>query len=71
MPNLASAAWAIYSPSHTLLHHSGVCVGAATNNQAEYDAVIGHPRQMECQNAITVINHVQWWHSKGQNNEGN
>ena len=32
--NLASAAWAIFTPLHTL-------VGNATNNQAEYDAVHG------------------------------
>jgi ribonuclease HI len=41
--NLASAAWAIYTPSHVLLHSSGICLGSATNNQAkyEYDVIIG------------------------------
>jgi ribonuclease HI len=39
--NLASAAWALYTPSHELLHSSGICLGSATNNQAEYTAVIG------------------------------
>jgi ribonuclease HI len=39
--NLASAAWALYSPSHDLLHTSDICLGSATNNQAEYTAVIG------------------------------
>jgi ribonuclease HI len=39
--NLASAAWALYTPSHELLHSSGICLGSATNNQEEYIIVIG------------------------------
>ena len=39
--NLASAAWALYTPSHEMLHSSGICLGSATNNQAEYTVVIG------------------------------
>jgi ribonuclease HI len=39
--NLASTAWALYTPSHEMLHSSGICLGSATNNQAEYTAVIG------------------------------
>jgi ribonuclease HI len=39
--NLASAAWALYTPSHVLLHSSGICLGSTTNNQDEYDVVIG------------------------------
>jgi ribonuclease HI len=39
--NLASAAWALYTPSHEMLHSSGICLGSMTNNQAEYTAVIG------------------------------
>jgi ribonuclease HI len=39
--NLASATWALYSPSHILLHSNGICLGSNTNNQAEYDIVIG------------------------------
>jgi hypothetical protein len=39
--NLASTAWALFTPMHTLIHSSGVCVGSATNNQVEYDVVIG------------------------------
>ena len=39
--NLASAAWALYTPSHEMLHFSGICLGPATNNQAEYTAGIG------------------------------
>ena len=40
-PNLASAAWVIYSPLHELVHIDGMCLGVATNNQAEYDDVTG------------------------------
>jgi ribonuclease HI len=39
--NLASAAWALYTPSHEMLHLSSICLGSATNNQAEYIVVIG------------------------------
>ena len=39
--NLASAAWALYTPSHELLHSSGICLGPATNNQTEYTVFIG------------------------------
>jgi ribonuclease HI len=38
--NLASAAWALYTPSHILLHSSGICLGSGTKNQVEYDVVI-------------------------------
>ena len=39
--NLASATWALYTPSHVLLHSSGICLGSSTNNQVEYNVVIG------------------------------
>jgi ribonuclease HI len=39
--NLTSAAWALYTPSHEMLHSSGICLGSTTNNQAEYTAFIG------------------------------
>ena len=38
--NLASAAWALYTPSHILLHSNGIFLGPTTNNQAEYDVII-------------------------------
>jgi ribonuclease HI len=38
--NLASTAWVIYSPSGQLLSSGGSCLGPATNNLAEYSAVI-------------------------------
>ena len=40
-PNLASTAWVLYSPSNELIHLDGICIGTATNNHVEYDAVIG------------------------------
>jgi ribonuclease HI len=39
--NLSSAALVLYSPSHELLHSSGICLGSATNNQAKYTVIIG------------------------------
>jgi ribonuclease HI len=39
--NLASVAWALYTPSHEMIHSSGIYLGSATNNQAEYTAIIG------------------------------
>jgi ribonuclease HI len=38
--NLASAAWEIYAPTNKLVSLRGVCLGRATNNIAEYSAVI-------------------------------
>jgi len=38
--NLAFAAWAIYAPTNELISLRGVCLGQATNNIAEYSAVI-------------------------------
>jgi ribonuclease HI len=38
--NLASAAWAIYAPTNELISLRGVCLGRATNNIAEYSAII-------------------------------
>ena len=38
--NLTSAAWVLYSSSHDLISSGAVCIGLATNNIAEYEAVI-------------------------------
>jgi ribonuclease HI len=38
--NLASTAWAIYTPTNELVSLRGVCLGRATNNIAEYSVVI-------------------------------
>ena len=39
--NLAAVTWVIYHPDRSPLCSNGVCIGSVTNNQAEYDAVIG------------------------------
>jgi ribonuclease HI len=39
--NLSSAAWALYTPSHELLHSRDICLVSSTNNQAKYIVVIG------------------------------
>ena len=39
--NIALATWALYTPSHELLHSSGICLGSTTNNQVEYTAIMG------------------------------
>ena len=38
--NLTSAAMALYTPSHKMLHSSGIYLGTTTNNQAKYTVVI-------------------------------
>ena len=38
--NLASVAWVIYSPSGQLVAVGGACLGPASNNVAEYKAII-------------------------------
>ena len=39
--NLASASWVLYSPTSDLVRSGGACLVLATNNLAEYHAVIG------------------------------
>jgi ribonuclease HI len=38
--NLSSTAWGIYAPTNELISLRGVCLSRATNNIAEYSAVI-------------------------------
>ena len=38
---LALAAWVLYSLAHDLVSSGAVCIGLATNNSTEYQAVIG------------------------------
>jgi ribonuclease HI len=39
--NLASSAWALYTPTHEMLHSNGIHLGPTTNNQVEYTTFIG------------------------------
>ena len=41
--NLASSSWALYTPTYSLLWQAGVCIGHATNSQAEYTTVTRLP----------------------------
>jgi ribonuclease HI len=38
--NIASVAWAIYTPTNKLISLRGVCLGRATNNIVEYSVII-------------------------------
>jgi ribonuclease HI len=38
--NLSSIVWEIYAPKNELVSLQGVCLGRATNNIAEYSAII-------------------------------
>ena len=38
--NLASVYWVLYSPAEYLVNLGAVCIGPATNNIVEYEAVI-------------------------------
>jgi len=38
--HLASATWALYNSDGELFASSGICLGQATNNIAEYNAVV-------------------------------
>ena len=39
--NLASTTWVLYSPAEDFVSSGAVCIGPATNNIVEYEAVIG------------------------------
>ena len=39
--NLDSDTWVLYSPAHDLVSLGAVCIGPATKNIVEYQAVIG------------------------------
>ena len=38
--NLSSATWVIYNPTGELINLQGVCLGSATNNVADYSAIL-------------------------------
>ena len=68
--NLASAAWVLYSPTEYLVNSGAVCIGPATNNIVEYEAVISILTEassqdvhdlvvlMESQLMVRHLNHV-------------
>ena len=53
--NLASAAWVFYSPAHDLVSSWVVCIGPATNNIIEYQAVIGLLTEASSRNVHDLV----------------
>ena len=53
--NLASATWVLYSPDHDLISSGAVCIGPATNNIAEYQAVIGLLTEAASRNIYDLV----------------
>ena len=53
--NLASAAWVLYSPADDLVSSKAVCIGPATNNIAEYRAVIGLLTEAASQDVHSLV----------------
>ena len=53
--NLALVAWALYSPAKDLFSSGVVCIGLATNNIAEYRAVIGLLTEASSQDVHNLV----------------
>ena len=53
--NIASAAWVLYSPAEYLVSSGVVCIGPATNNIAEYEAVIDLLTEAASQNVHDLV----------------
>ena len=53
--NLTSVAWVLYSPAYNLVSSGAVCIGPATNNIAEYQAVIGLMTEATSQDVRNLV----------------
>ena len=53
--NIALASWFLYSPAEDLVSSGVVCIGPATNNIAEYQAVIGILTKATSQNVRNLV----------------
>ena len=53
--NLASATWVLYSPAEDLVSSGAVCIGLATNNIAEYEAVISLLSEVASQDVHDLV----------------
>ena len=53
--NLASTAWVLCSPTEDLVSSGAVCIGPATNNITEYEAVIGHLTEATSQDVCDLV----------------
>ena len=59
--NLASAAWVLYSLAEYLVSSGAVFIGLATNNIAEYEAVIDFLTEASFQDVHDLV--VLWTHN--------
>ena len=53
--NIASAAWVFYSPTEDLVNSGAVCIGPATNNITEYQAIIGLLTEATSQDVCNMV----------------
>ena len=53
--DLASAAWVLYSLAEDLVSSGAVCIGPATNNIAEYEAVINLLTEAASQDVCDLV----------------
>ena len=53
--NLASVAWVLYSSAEDLVSSGVVCLGPATNNIVEYEAVIGLLTEASSQDVCDLV----------------
>ena len=53
--NLTSAAWVLYSPAEDSVSSGAVCIGPATNNIAEYQAVRGLLTEAVSQDVCNLV----------------
>ena len=53
--NLALDSWVLYSPAKDLLNSGAVCLGPATNNIAEYEAVISLLTEAASQDVCDLV----------------
>ena len=53
--NLSFAAWVLYSIAEDLVNLGAICLGLATNNIAEYEAVIGLLTEAASQDACDLV----------------
>ena len=52
---LALAAWVLYSPAKDLVSLGAVCIGPATNNITEYEAVINLLTEVASQDVCDLV----------------
>ena len=59
--NLASASWVLYFPTEDLVNSGVVCIGPATNNITEYEAVIGLLIEATSQDVRDLVVFLRWY----------